>query len=235
MTSIVGEALGCLREGMFVLVYDFENRERETDMVIASQMVTPESIRTLRRDAGGLICTTASFDISQKLGLPFLTDVLADDGGRYPVIRELVPNDIPYDTKSAFSITINHRRTFTGITDIDRALTTSEFAKLWPAVRDIAPEEARREFGKRFRSPGHVHLLNATQNLLQKRKGHTELTTALMTMSGMIPSATICEMMGDDGHALKKEKAQAYAKKYGLCYLEGQEIINTWRSAERNQ
>jgi 3,4-dihydroxy 2-butanone 4-phosphate synthase len=235
MTSKVDEALRCLSEGKFVLVYDFENRERETDMVIASEKVTPDAIHTLRRDAGGLICTTASYDMSQKLGLPFLTDVLADDRERYPVIRELVPNDIPYDTKSAFSITINHRKTFTGITDIDRAMTTSEFARLWTAVKDMSPFEAQREFGRRFRSPGHVHLLNATQQLLSIRKGHTELTTALMTMSGMIPSATICEMMGDDGHALKKEKAQAYAKKYGLCYLEGQGIIDTWRSSELNQ
>jgi 3,4-dihydroxy 2-butanone 4-phosphate synthase len=235
MTSRVDEALRCLRQGKFVLVYDFDNRERETDMVIASEKATIGAIRTLRRDAGGLICTTASFDMSQKLGLPFLSDVLADDGERYPVIRELVPNDIPYDTKSAFSITINHRKTFTGITDIDRALTTSEFAKLWTAVKDINPAEARREFGRRFRSPGHVHLLNATQQLLSKRRGHTELTTALMTMSGMIPSATICEMMGDDGHALSKESARAYAEKQGLCYLEGQEIIDSWRISELNQ
>ena len=78
----------------------------------------------------------------------------------------------------------------------------------------MSDESARTEFGKTFRAPGHVHLLNASKELLAKRFGHTELSTALMVMTGMTPSATICEMMGDDGHALSKEKAKDYAKKH---------------------
>jgi 3,4-dihydroxy 2-butanone 4-phosphate synthase len=50
-------------------------------------------------------------------------------------------------------------------------------------------------------------------------------------MSGLVPSATICEMMGDDGNALSKDKAQEYAKRFDLCYLEGNDIIDAWRSS----
>lgn len=231
MEDNVDKAIECLRQGRFVLVYDFDDRERETDMVIASQHVTPEAIRTLRKDAGGLICTTASYDISEKLQLPFLVDVLACNYGSYPMLRKLAPNDIPYDTKSAFSITINHRRTFTGITDRDRALTTSEFAKLAKYALGNGFEEARDEFGRNFRSPGHVHLLNASKELLTSRKGHTELCTALITMSKLTPTATICEMMGDDGNALSKEKAREYAKRHDMCFLEGSEIIASWNES----
>ncbi len=234
MKDAIDKALTCLKEGRFVLVYDFDNRERETDMVIASQHVTDSSIRSMRKDGGGLICTTASHEVAEKLQLPFMVDVLGEAHQRFPVLEGLAPNDIPYDTKSAFSITINHRRTFTGITDIDRALTTSEFAKLAGRSLREQAEQVRAEFGGDFRSPGHVHLLRASKQLLVKRRGHTELTTALLAMSGLIPSATICEMMGDDGNALGKDKAKAYAERYGLCYLEGQEIIDAWNGEGRN-
>jgi len=235
MDRSVDQAIECLRQGRFVLVYDFDDRERETDMVIASEFVTPEAIRTMRKDAGGLICTTASYELSEKLQLPFLADVLACNYGSYPMLRKLAPNDIPYDTKSAFSITINHRRTFTGITDRDRAMTTSEFAKLAKYALSNGYEDARDEFGRNFRSPGHVHLLNASKHLLTARKGHTELCTALITMSGLTPSATICEMMGDDGNALGKDKAKEYAKRHDICFLDGGEVIAAWNGSGKGK
>jgi 3,4-dihydroxy 2-butanone 4-phosphate synthase len=228
MTGELEGALSALRAGNIVLVYDDDERERETDMVIASEKITQESIRTLRKNAGGLICTTVHADISEKIGLPFLADVFSSVAEKYPVMEYLSPNDIPYDTKSAFSITINHRDTFTGITDHDRALTISEFTKLIDRTIDQPNGWATVEMGKSFRAPGHVILLNTTKDLLSNRKGHTELSTALMIMAGMIPSATICEMMGDDGKALSKEKAKKYGDEYGLVFLEGKEIIEAW-------
>ncbi len=225
----VMDALKALKEGRFVLVYDADGREEETDMVIASEHVEPEAIRTLRKDAGGLICTTADPRIQDSLGLPFLTELFLGMGNHYPVMKELTPNDIPYDAKSAFGITINHRKTFTGITDNDRALTISEFSKL--AKEAIRQEDGwgKREFGKNFRAPGHIHLLNTSRKILETRFGHTELATALVIMGGLVPSATVCEMMGDDGNALSKEKAAAYAKAKGLVFLTGAEIVDAWK------
>jgi 3,4-dihydroxy 2-butanone 4-phosphate synthase len=232
MEDELERALKCLYNGRFVLLYDFDDRERETDMVIASQFVTLAAIRSMRKDAGGLICTTASHEIGEKLQLPFLTDLLNNSVKSYPILDQLTPNDIPYDTKSAFSITINHRKTFTGITDNDRALTTSEFANLAKESLLESAEKARRDFGRDFRSPGHVHLLRASKRLLVNRKGHTELSTALLALSGLTPTATICEMMGDDGNALSKEKAKDYAKRNDLCFLEGFDVIEGWKALE---
>jgi 3,4-dihydroxy 2-butanone 4-phosphate synthase len=227
--ELIERALQDISKGKLVLIFDSDDRERETDMTVASQFVTPASIREMRKNAGGLICTTAHHDICQKLDMPFLADVLECNHDRHPVLEKLAPNDIPYDTKSAFSITINHRRTFTGITDNDRALTVSEFAKLAKDSYAMTAEEARTAFGKAFRAPGHIHLLNSTPQLLSKRKGHTELATAMMVMAGVTPSATICEMMGDDGNALSKEKAKRYADRFDLCFLEGKDIIEFWK------
>ncbi len=228
-SAAVIKALDDLTGGRIVLVYDADGREEETDMVIASERVTQEAVRILRKDGGGLICTTADVSIQRALGLPFMTELFLGMTERYPVMGDLIPNDIPYDVKSAFGITINHRRTFTGITDKDRAYTISEFASL--AKRALTSEDgwARKEFGRNFRAPGHVHLLNTSERILESRFGHTELATALVIMAGMVPSATVCEMMGDDGAALSKSKAQEYARTHGQVYLTGEEVIRAWR------
>lgn len=231
MMDKIGEAQAALRSGKFVLVFDSDSREAETDMMIASEHVTYESVRTLRREAGGLICTTVPAEVSHKLGLPFMAELFAEAYAKHPVLKGLAPNDLPYDTKSAFSLTINHRRTFTGIPDRDRALTISEFAKLGKRVVDMESDAARTEMGTAFRAPGHVFLLNSQPGVLNDRRGHTELATALMKMGEMYPSATICEMMGDDGKAMRKDKAQEYAKRYGLPYLEGADIIEAWKKS----
>jgi 3,4-dihydroxy 2-butanone 4-phosphate synthase len=49
-----------------------------------------------------------------------------------------------------------------------------------------------------------------------------------MIMAGVKPSATICEMMGDDGNSGKKEDSIAYAKKNGLSFVTGDEVIKAW-------
>lgn len=228
-SAAVMRAMQELASGRVVLVYDADGREEETDMVIASEHVTPEAIRILRKSAGGLICTTADVRIQKALGLPFLTELFLGMAEHYPVMKELMPNDIPYDVKSAFGITINHRKTFTGITDNDRALTITEFSTL--AKRALTSQDgwAKREFGKNFRAPGHIHLLNTSERILETRFGHTELATALVIMAGLVPSATVCEMMGDDGKALSKAQAKVYAEKNRLAFLEGADIIEAWR------
>src|SRR3989442_3408382 len=226
----LGRALAALRRGEFILVYDGDGREEETDLTIASEFVKPDSVRTLRKEAGGLICTTLSGEVRERIGLPFMTDVLRRSGSAYPVLDAISKEDMKYDRHSAFSISVNHRDTFTGVTDVDRAQTISRFAA-------IAKEATKREngwaahvFADEFRSPGHVPLLNAVDPLLVDRRGHTELTTALMVMAGLAPTATICEMMADDGRALSKQDAKAYARARNLVFLEGQDIVRAWRS-----
>ena len=229
MNVSVTEAITQLTKGGTILIFDDDNREKETDLVIASEFVTPESIRTFRKDGGGLICTTVPPALRDKLELPYLSEVFYNNGHQNPTLKGLFPDDIPYDEISSFSITINHRRTFTGITDRDRALTITEFAKLTPMTVDSSIDDARKIFGKQFRSPGHVHLLIASRELLKKRFGHTELSTAMVIMAGLIPSATICEMMGDDGYSLPKSAARMYAEEHGLPFVEGKDIIEAWQ------
>lgn len=224
----IERAIKDIRNGKIVLIYDFDDREKETDMTIASQFVTHHSIRAMRKDAGGLVCTTTPYDIAVRLGLPFMSDVNWDDRERYPLLAAMAPNDIPYDnTKSSFGVTINHRKTYTGITDNDRAMTINEYVNV--LFSDRTDDEKKAELGKRFRSPGHVHLLNTSSEILKDRKGHTELCTAMMYLAGVRPSATLCEMLGDDGNAMSKELTLKYAEENGLTFITGDEIMEAWK------
>ena len=232
--SRVARACEHLRNGRFVAVYDADGREEETDLFVAAEHVTPDAIRVLRSDAGGLVFLAVHADIGKKLGLPFLQDLFADAAAKYPVLKELIPNDIRYDTRSSFSLTLNHRKTFTGITDNDRALTISEFANVSEAAAKLPDAEARRLFGESFRAPGHVHLCVATDRLLETRQGHTELGVALAVMAGVVPVLAGAEMMGR-GIALPKAEAQAYAAKNGASYLEGKDILAAWAKFKEGQ
>ncbi|HVM45657.1 MAG TPA: 3,4-dihydroxy-2-butanone-4-phosphate synthase, partial [Candidatus Thermoplasmatota archaeon] len=195
------QACAALRQGKFVLLYDADGREEEVDLFVAAEHATPAAVRTLRKDAGGLVFLAVDPRVGAALELPFLQDLYAEDSARHPVLKRLIPNDIKYDTRSSFSLTINHRRTFTGITDNDRSLTITEFAKL-AAKPDV------EQFGQHFRAPGHVHLCVGADKLLHQRQGHTEIAVALARLAGVTPVLAGCEMLGDSGRALPKADAE---------------------------
>jgi len=224
----IRRAMTDLQNGKFVLIYDNDDREGESDIVMASEFVAPESIRTMRKDGGGLIFIMTSSEIADKLKLPFLADLFSDVDDKYPVLKELIPNDIPYDSKSSFSLYINHRDTFTGITDIDRSLTMNKFADLAKKIENIDDGAATKMFGKEFRSPGHIPICVASKNLLNERVGHTELVVSLLNMAGVTPVGSGCEIMGDTGRALSKTKAKHYADENGFVFLEGKDVVKAW-------
>ena len=225
----ISRAITDLQNGKIILIYDDDDREGEADIIMASEFVAPESIRTMRKDGGGLIFLMTSSEIADKLKLPFLADLFSDVDDKYPVLKELIPNDIPYDSKSSFSLYINHRDTFTGITDIDRSLTMNKFADLAKKIENIDDGAATKMFGKEFRSPGHIPICVASKNLLNERVGHTELVVSLLKMAGVMPVGSGCEIMGDTGRALSKTKAKQYADENGFIFLEGKDIIKAWK------
>ncbi len=229
----IDKAIADLQNGKFVLIYDDDSREGETDLIMASQFVAPESIRAMRKDGGGLIFLMTSKEVANKLKLPFLAELFSDIASKYPVLKALTPNDIPYDTKSSFSLYINHRDTFTGITDIDRSLTMKRFAELTKKIGNLDDGFATEMFGRGFRSPGHVPICVAAKNLLEERSGHTELVVSLLKMADLTPVGSGCEIMGDNGRALSKINAKQYADDKGLIFLEGKEIIKAWKQWSR--
>jgi 3,4-dihydroxy 2-butanone 4-phosphate synthase len=128
---------------------------------------------------------------------------------------------------------VNHRDTFTGITDQDRALTINAIAE---QVK-VSMNGGGTDFSSQFRSPGHVAILRADEQLLSRRRGQTELSVAMAMLAGITPAITICELLDDaSGLALSKQDAQSYARRKGLVFIEGSEVLRTWEeSAGRMQ
>jgi len=227
----IDRALQELRAGDFMLVHDASDRENEVDMVIAAEAVEPNHVATMRRDAGGLICVALHPRIADNLGLPYLTEIYKTASPHHKILVATKPDDIPYDERSAFSISVNHRRTFTGITDVDRALTIRELGKLGAKALDGPMTE---EFGRNFRSPGHVPILRAANGLVLERRGHTELVVALAEMAGLTPAVAICEMLdGETNRALSWRKAVEYAEEKGLQCLKAAEILEAYTKGGR--
>jgi 3,4-dihydroxy 2-butanone 4-phosphate synthase len=200
-------------------------------MLVAAEFVGPAQIARMRRDAGGLICVALHPSIAQNFGLPYLTEVYDAASPKFSILEKTRPYDIPYDERSAFSLSVNHRRTFTGITDIDRALTIRELGRLGAKALNGPILE---EFGQNFRSPGHVPLLRAGDGLLRERRGHTELSVALAELAGLTPVVAVCEMLdAQTGRALSRKAAAIYAKKHGLVLLDGLDVVIGCRKGRR--
>jgi 3,4-dihydroxy 2-butanone 4-phosphate synthase len=214
-------ALKDLALGKPVLLYDLDGREAETDMITSGQSITPERIYSMRKDAGGLICVSISNSVAGKLGLPYLHDLFRES--RSPTLRELSSYKSPYGGYPAFSVTVNHIDTYTGITDRDRSKTILELSRIVAQASQNDGNMAE-EFSRRFRSPGHVHLLIGTD--ISQRKGHTELSLRMAEMAGIEGGMVVCEMLdGRTGRALSKDAAAEYARSHGLEFVEAGEIM----------
>ncbi len=222
------DALKSLKEGKPILIFDADDREGESDMVIASQFITRDIVRTMRKDGGGLICTTLKYDDATKFNLPYIEDLYKNCLNMDKSI--LRSDDLKYDKNSTFSITINSRDTFTGIPDIDRAKTIKHLAEFLDKI-EKNPDNSS-EFGRIFRTPGHIHLLIANEGYFKNRRGHTELSTYMMDSAGLIPSATIVEMLSDSGYSMKMDESESYARMHGYSFVTGDEIIEQWRETQ---
>ncbi|AXR77146.1 3,4-dihydroxy-2-butanone-4-phosphate synthase [Natrarchaeobaculum sulfurireducens] len=204
-------ALDALHAGEPVLVHDAADREGETDLIYHADAVTPEAVARLRNDAGGLVCTALGHEIAEAFDLPFYTEAIDHPAAGC--------HNLGYDERSSFSLTVNHRETYTGITDVDRSRTIR-------ALGEAAAAPEAVEFAAEFRVPGHVHLLKAAPDLLAQREGHTELGVALAEAADLSPAVVVCEMLDDEtGEALTPVDARAYADRHDFVYLEGRTVL----------
>ncbi len=214
------EAIASLKRGEFVLLYDSGKRENEVDMVVAAQFVTPEHISRMRQNAGGLICLAIGDYFAKSLNLQYMHHILSRSADVDVDSKQMIMGTAPYGDHPTFSISINHKQTYTGITDKDRALTIKEMANLYHS------NNAKKEFISSFATPGHVPLLLASNGLLAKRQGHTEMSVYLTELARLTPVTAICEMMDAQTYsALSVEKAQKFAKENAIPFIDGKELL----------
>ena len=214
-TAALDRALTAFRAGEPVLVHDADDREGETDLLYPASAVTSAAVARLRNDGGGLVFVALPAAVADRFDLPFLHETLDHPANDH--------SDLGYDAHPSFSLTVNHRDGFTGVTDDDRALTIRRLGEV--SADDDYGVDA---FATEFRTPGHVHLLRGAPGLLTERRGHTELGLALAREAGVAPAVAGCEMLDDDtGGALSTADARAYARRHDLPFVDGAALVET--------
>jgi 3,4-dihydroxy 2-butanone 4-phosphate synthase/GTP cyclohydrolase II len=186
LISPIDEIIVEMRAGRMVILVDEEDRENEGDLVLAAEMVTPEAINFMVKNARGLVCLTISEARSKQLGL---TQMARD-------------NKSPYNT--AFTVSIEAASgVTTGISAQDRARTIQA-----AVARDARPEDIVQ--------PGHIFPITAKDGGVLVRAGHTEAGCDLAQIAGLDPSSVICEILKDDGSMARLPDLVEFAREHGL-------------------
>ena len=213
-------AISSLKQGEFVMIHDSDGRENEIDMVVAAEFVTPEHIVRMRKHAGGLICLAIDNLLAEKLQLKYMHNMLSLSDQLDVESKNMIMGTAPYGDHPTFSLSINHKQTYTGITDRDRALTIKEMSTLYKK------DNPKQIFNSNFKTPGHVPLLLASNGLLSSRTGHTEMSVYLTQLANLSPITAICEMMDSETYsALSVDKAEKYAKENAIPFINGKELL----------
>lgn len=184
----VEQAVRDLKKGMLVLVVDDEDRENEGDLICAAQFATTENVNFMASKAKGLICMPMRRELAQKLCLS-------------PMVEDNTDNH-----ETAFTVSIDHKDTTTGISAEERGVT----ARMCVDDHALASD---------FRRPGHMFPLIAREKGVLERNGHTEATVDLMKLAGLKECGLCCEIMGDDGRMMRSEDLRIFAAKHGLTYV----------------
>lgn len=108
--NTVDEAIEAIKAGKMVLVTDDEDRENEGDLIMAAELCTPEAVNFMAKYARGLICMPASAEIMDKLQFGAMVAQNTDNH------------------ETAFSVSIDHVDTTTGISAHERAYTMKKCA-----------------------------------------------------------------------------------------------------------
>lgn len=188
MLAKIEDALAALRRGEIIVVVDDENRENEGDTICAAEFATLENVNFMATYAKGLICMPMSAELTEKLDLP----------------QMCVENTDNHCT--AFTVSIDHVSTTTGISALERAVTAQK------VVDDNAKPED-------FRRPGHMFPLTAKKGGVLKRDGHTEATVDLMRLAGLKEAGLCCEIMKDDGTMARYDDLVEFAEKHNLLMI----------------
>lgn len=199
--STIEDALAALQAGQIIMVLDDENRENEGDLICAAEFATTANINFMATHAKGLICQPMSQEVASRLNLSPMVD----------------DNTDPHTT--AFTVSIDHKETSTGVSAVERGLTMREAAN--PASQ---PSD--------FNRPGHVFPLVAKENGVLERNGHTEATVDLMKLAGLNPVGVCVEIMREDGTMMRQTELLEQAEKWQMPVITIKDLQDYRRATE---
>lgn len=199
--NTIEEAIEELRQGRIIIVVDDPDRENEGDLICAAEHATLQNVNFMACYGKGLICMPMSKSITQKLKLE-------------QMVLENTDNHC-----TAFTVSIDHVDTTTGISALERSVTAMK------AVEDDAKPED-------FRRPGHMFPLEAREGGVLKRGGHTEATVDLMRIAGLKECGLCCEIMREDGTMMRTTELLAFAKQHNIKITSIADLIKYRRRTE---
>lgn len=200
--STIEEALEELRQGKIILVTDDPDRENEGDFICAAEFATTENINFMATHGKGLICMPMSAEFVEKLKIP---QMVADNTDNH---------------ETAFTVSIDHVSTSTGISAAERSVTA-----LACVSDDVRPEN--------FRRPGHMFPLLAKKNGVLERNGHTEATVDLCRLAGLKECGLCCEIMADDGTMMRASQLAEIAEEYDIKFITIKDLQNYRKCHEK--
>lgn len=183
--NTVEEVLDDLKQGKIVIVVDDEGRENEGDLICAAEMATTENINFMAKYAKGLICMPMDNLYAKHLDL---NQMVIDNSDNH---------------QTAFTVSIDHIDTTTGISAKERSITAIKCSNLNSKPSD-------------FRRPGHMFPLISKDYGVLERNGHTEATVDLLKLANLKPCGICCEIMDDNGLMMDREKLLGFATKWDL-------------------
>ncbi len=193
--SSIEDAVKDFKEGKFVIVVDDEDRENEGDLIIAAEMITPEKVNFMLKNARGVLCAPITLSRADELDLP----------------HQVEENTSMLGTP--FTITVDKLEgCTTGVSAHDRAATILALAD---------PASTPQTFGR----PGHINPLYAQDNGVLRRSGHTEAAVDLCKLAGLYPAGALMEIMNDDGSMARMPQLQEKAEEWGLRIITIKDLI----------
>ncbi|MGG5359084.1 MULTISPECIES: GTP cyclohydrolase II [unclassified Enterococcus] len=177
-------AIARLRKGELIIVADDEDREAEGDLVGIADLVTAESVNFMTKQARGLICAPISQRIAKRLKLAEMVEKNTDSFG------------------TAFTISVDHKDTTTGISAHERART----------IQALAEETEQAAFHR----PGHIFPLIGKDGGVLVRRGHTEAALDLAKLTNESEAAYICEILNEDGTMARRPELEKLAEKWSM-------------------
>lgn len=193
----IEEAIADFKLGKPVIVADDIDRENEGDLICSGQMVTPEIINFMTKEARGLVCLAISHEIAEKLDLPQMVEQNTEK------------------MKTAFTLSIDASEKYgvtTGISAYDRAKTI-EVA----IAPDAQPSDLRR--------PGHMFPCVSRRGGVLERIGHTEAVVDLARLAGHVAAGAMCEIMTEDGHMARRDELKEFAQKHDIKFISVADLV----------
>lgn len=198
----IEEAVTDLKKGKMIVVIDDPGRENEGDLICAARYADTANVNFMATYAKGLICMPMSPDVTARLGL-----------------RQMVSENTDNHC-TAFTVSIDHISTTTGISAAERSVTALKCAD-----PDSRPED--------FRRPGHMFPLEARPGGVLERKGHTEATVDLMRLAGLEECGLCCEIMREDGTMMRTDELMEFAGRHGLKIITVESLVMYRKHTEK--